>query len=431
MGYYDEGYVRPKRKKQTNVWLVSIGSSIIGGLIVLLMLPALSATGLLPYEIVQKEEAVEPVDVLNVSGNESNQPYQQTSIQVSSDITNMVEEVSEAIVGVVNIQETADFFQRDIQKVERGTGSGVVFSKDDDKALIVTNYHVITNAAKIEVSLPNGERVEAELKGTDPFTDLAVLAVDASYVDTVAEFGDSDLVRAGEPAIAIGNPLGLEFSRTVTQGIVSAKERTIPMNAGGMDWEINVIQTDAAINPGNSGGALLNIHGQVIGINSLKIAQQGQSMGILGGSGQPVEGMGFAIPINDAIPVIHDLIEHGEVKRPYLGVTLRELSSIDSFHLQETFKLPEDVNQGVFIYEHSATGSPAVVPGSPADKAGLQQMDVIVEIDGHEVKTRGDVLRYLFKEVNIGDTIELKLYRGGLPQVVEVELKDARPSEAN
>ena len=153
--------------------------------------------------------------------------------------------------------------------------------------------------------MPNGDRVEATLKGADQLTDLAVLEIDAENVDTVAEFGDSDSIRTGEPAIAIGNPLGLEFSRTVTQGIISAKERSVAVSN---NWEINVIQTDAAINPGNSGGALINIHGQVIGINSLKIASSG------------VEGLGFAIPINDVIPIINDLVEYGEVQRPYLGV---------------------------------------------------------------------------------------------------------------
>ena len=162
----------------------------------------------------------------------------------------------------------------------------------------------------------------------------------------MAEFGDSDAISTGEPAIAIGNPLGLDFSRTVTMGIISAKERSIEVDGG---WELNVIQTDAAINPGNSGGALVNVAGQVIGINSLKIAEHGYRSGLFGSSGTPVEGMGFAIPINDAIPIIKDLMAYGKVKRPFMGMEWMDLTSIDSYHWQNTLKLPSDVNQGIVV----------------------------------------------------------------------------------
>jgi serine protease Do len=297
-----------------------------------------------------------------------------------------------------------------MQNMEQGTGSGVVFEKKDGKAYIVTNYHVIEGAKEVEVALGNGERVKAELVGADALTDLAVLSIDDKYVSTVAEFGDSDAIKTGEPAIAIGNPLGLDFSNTVTMGIISAKERSIEVQNG---WELNVIQTDAAINPGNSGGALVNIAGQVIGINSLKIAQYGMQSGLLA-SGTPVEGMGFAIPINDAIPVIEELMNHGKVSRPFMGVQLLDLVAIDSYHWQNTLKLPEDVKQGVVIT--------AVEPLSPADKAGLQERDVIVAIDGEAIANGGDLRQYLYKQAKIGDTIKVKVYRDGLPLDVELTL---------
>ncbi len=284
MGYYDEGFERPKKSKQRGPWFTAFISSIIGGVVSLSVLPALSGLGVLPYDVVMKN-AESPAQATVAVDNKVQPVHQSVKVNVSSEVIDAVEKVSDAIVGVVNIQEVTDFFNRQSsQAVEQGAGSGIVYEIDkiSGKARIVTNYHVIENARSVEISLSNGERVEASLRGADPLTDLAVLEIDAEHVDTVAIFGDSDAVRTGEPAIAIGNPLGLEFSRTVTQGIISAKDRSIPVPAGG-GWEINVLQTDAAINPGNSGGALINIQGQVIGINSLKIAQRG------------VEGLGFAI----------------------------------------------------------------------------------------------------------------------------------------
>lgn len=332
-----------------------------------------------------------------VSEADTQQLVQQTvQLSVNSDIVDAVEKVSNAVVGVINIQEQTDFFSRQIEE-EVGTGSGVVFGIEGDRAYIVTNYHVIESAQRVEISLPSGERMEATLKGADQLTDLAVLEIDAEHVSTVAEFGDSDSLRPGEPVIAIGNPLGLEFSRTVTQGIVSATERSVQVD----DWEINVIQTDAAINPGNSGGALVNVQGQVVGINSLKIARS------------DIEGLGFAIPINEAIPIINSLVEHGEVLRPQMGVGVLNLTDVDSYHWQNTLNLPEDITQGVIVR--------SVTPMSPAEEAGLAELDVIVEIDGEPVRNTIDLRKQLYKK-NIGDKVEVKVYRGKLPQTFEVEL---------
>jgi serine protease Do len=403
MGFYDEtGEKESKRGQKPRVWLSSLISALVGGLIVLTLSPVLQGLTEMGGAAHMTEKQVQE------SSGEAE--FQQTSVEVTSDITEVVEKVSDAIVGVINIQQINNFSRQDMQNMEQGTGSGVVFEKKDGKAYIVTNYHVIEGAKEVEVALGNGERVKAELVGADALTDLAVLSIDDKYVSTVAEFGDSDAIKTGEPAIAIGNPLGLDFSNTVTMGIISAKERSIEVQNG---WELNVIQTDAAINPGNSGGALVNIAGQVIGINSLKIAQYGMQSGLLA-SGTPVEGMGFAIPINDAIPVIEELMNHGKVSRPFMGVQLLDLVAIDSYHWQNTLKLPEDVKQGVVIT--------AVEPLSPADKAGLQERDVIVAIDGEAIANGGDLRQYLYKQAKIGDTIKVKVYRDGLPLDVELTL---------
>lgn len=406
MGYYDEDYqsntqTQAKQEKSGRTWLTTLASSIIGGLIVVFMIPGLAQLNVLPYDIVPKQQN-QDVTAPSTSTAAGNVQSEVVQVSVQSDVIDAVEKVSDSIVGVVNIQERNMFFSRQIENVESGTGSGVIFDIVGDKAHIVTNYHVIQNANRVEISLSNGERVEARLVGADSLTDLAVLEIDATHVSTVAEFGDSDTLRPGEPAMAIGNPLGLEFSRTVTQGIISAKDRSITVENG---WEINVIQTDAAINPGNSGGALINIKGQVVGINSLKVARSG------------VEGLGFAIPINDALPIIKDLVEHGEVLRPQLGIKLRDLASIDSYHLTNTLKLPSDIRQGVLVEE--------VISLSPANRAGLKSLDVIVEINGEKINNSIELRRYLFTKTSIGETIEVKAYRDGLPLTFEVTLEKA------
>src|SRR5690606_21188612 len=187
----------------------------------------------------------------------------------------MIEDASKAIVGVVNYQNKFNRFSPISENIEAGTGSGVIIKKDGKHAFIVTDNHVIEGAGKIEVSIDNGEKLTAELVGADALTGLGVLKICCRKVGAVLEFGDSDLLRAGDTVVAIGNPLGLEFSRTVTKGIVSAAERTINVSTSAGQWDLDVIQTDAAINPGNSGGALINSSGQLVGINSLKISSNG------------------------------------------------------------------------------------------------------------------------------------------------------------
>jgi serine protease Do len=405
MGYYDEDYqpeTRTKSKGTIGRGITAFISSVLGAVIVLVSVPLLANFGLLPYEVVPKNQQTETLGAQESMS--STQLDSTLNISVNSGVIEAVERVSEAVVGVINLR------QADVWSTSggEGTGSGVIYKKTKDHAYIVTNQHVIDGAQQIEVSLSDGSRVSAKLLGADVITDLAVLQIPAEAVTSVAEFGNSELLRVGEPAIAIGNPLGLQFSRTVTQGIISATERSVPVDLnkdGSVDWEAEVLQTDAAINPGNSGGALINIQGQVIGINSMKIA----------GS---IEGIGFSIPSAIVVPVIDDLETYGEVKRPQMGIVIRSLSEIPSFHWQDTFNLPDQVKTGVVLE--------GVEPKSPAELAGLAQYDVIVELDGQAIQDTHDLRKHLYTKKKIGDDLEVTFYRDGVKQTIKLTLAEQK-----
>ncbi|MGI6156665.1 MAG: S1C family serine protease [Enterococcus lemanii] len=339
-------------------------------------------------------------------------------VGVTSDVTQAVEKVQGAVVSVINLQGSQsnsleDIFGSRNQKNTDDTlqavseGSGVIYKKEGNFAYIVTNNHVVDGQQGLEVMLKDGSKVEAELIGTDAFTDLAVLKIAADKVDTVATFGDSDALKVGEPAIAIGSPLGSQYANSVTQGIISSLNRPVQStNDAGELVSINAIQTDAAINPGNSGGALVNISGQVIGINSSKIASSS-------GSGVSVEGMGFAIPSNDVVAIIQQLEEKGQVVRPALGVSMIDLSNISVQQQRQILGLPESVTSGVVI--RSVNGA------TPAEKAGLEQYDVITAIDGNPITSSMELRAALYKKA-VGDTMEITFYRGDKEQTVTVEL---------
>ncbi|MBA2175143.1 trypsin-like peptidase domain-containing protein [Halobacillus locisalis] len=314
-------------------------------------------------------------------------------------VTQAIDETSKAVVGVSNIQDTRQGAQK------AGTGSGVIYKEDGDQAFVATNHHVVEKASSLEVILSGGKKVDAELMGSDPLTDLAVLKIDSEHVEKVADLADADNVEVGQTAIAIGNPLGMEFAGSATKGIVSGLNRNIPIDINGdqqPDWQTEVIQTDAAINPGNSGGALINLQGEVIGINSMKIAKE------------EVEGIGFSIPMNVAKPVIEDLETNGEVERPYMGVSLQDVSQVPGAALQQQLNLPSDVTNGVIVG--------GVEQGSPAQEAGLEQYDVITKMDGKEVKSLMELRQYLYSETENGDTVELTVYRDGQQTTAELTL---------
>lgn len=329
------------------------------------------------------------------------------SVQTASGATNfssladMVETASKSIVGVTNLQQANSRFSGMNQTVESGTGSGVIFKTVNNSAYVVTNNHVIEGASEVEITLEDGQKTSAKIIGADALTDLAVLEIDAKYAINVLSFGDSSTVRAGDQVVAIGNPLGLDLSGTVTQGIVSAVNRSMAVSTSSGEWELDVLQTDAAINPGNSGGALLNTDGLVIGINSLKISDNG------------VEGLGFAIPSNDVIPIVNELIEKGKITRPYLGVSLADLEQIPTQYLQD---LPEDVTKGTMVTDIDSS--------SAASKAGLKVQDVIVSFNGKDIEGASDLRKILYTELKVGEKVKIGVYRDGKAETITVTLSE-------
>lgn len=364
---------------------------IIGALLVWLMLPGL----------------VDQMPGTTSNSNGIKTEINQVATEVTTDVTKAVDKASAAVVGITNIQEVTSggFWNNPTTTTEQeaGSGSGVVYKIEGDNAFIVTNNHVIEGAKQLEVTMQDGTKETAQLVGSDVWTDLAVISISSKNVKTVAEFGNSDVLKQGETVIAIGNPLGLEFYGSVTTGVVSGKDRSVPVDLNGdgtEDWQQEVLQTDAAINPGNSGGALVNLAGELVGINSMKIAESS------------VEGLGFSIPINSAIPIITELEKTGEMKRPTMGISLVDVTDVPAFYQQQTLRLPEEVTTGVVITD--------VVANSPAAKAGAKQYDVIVEMDGEKIETSIDLRKYLYNEKKTGDSLTLKVYRQG--QLVELKM---------
>lgn len=376
-----------KSKGRVKRLLSTVGAGVAGSI---LTLGVVLNTNLLPTTTYEAPISAEKDSTYNT---------QQLSTDNQGSLADMVEHASSAIVGISNIQQNGNRFAGQVEDVPAGSGSGVIYKTDKHYAYIVTNNHVIEGAEKIDISFKSGETASAELVGTDALSDLAVVKVDAKYADTVLEFGDSDTLRAGEQVVAIGNPLGLDFSGTVTQGVISAVDRTIDVKTSAGDWELDVIQTDAAINPGNSGGALLNTAGEVIGINSLKIAERG------------VEGLGFAIPSNDVLPLIKEMTENGNVERPYIGVGLANLNEVPPMYLKD---LPRSVEGGVIVA--------SVDPESAAGKAGIQEADVITAINGTNINNATEFRKFLYSELKTGDKAEITIYRGAKEQTIALVL---------
>ncbi|MEH7462540.1 S1C family serine protease [Bacillus thuringiensis] len=382
MSFIDEEDVQMKRKrkqKHKHILISVVAGTVIGATLFAFAIPTFSKLG---WTTIRETEA-----------SEEKQYIAQSTPQVvntGDGFVKAVDRASEAVVGIINIQRD-NFSEADS---EAGTGSGVIYKKEKGNAYIVTNNHVVAGANRIEVSLSDGKKVPGKILGTDVVTDLAVVQIEEKYAKKVIELGDSTKVKRGEAALAIGNPLGLQFSGTVTQGIISANERIVPVDLdqdGHYDWQVEVLQTDAAINPGNSGGALVNEAGQLIGINSMKIAAK------------EVEGIGLAIPVARAVPVMNELEKYGKVRRPYVGVELRSLNEIPTYYWDKTLHLPANVTEGVCILD--------VKSPSPGSDAGLHEYDVIVAVDG---KTVQDIIafRKVLYNKKIDDKMTITYYRG-------------------
>lgn len=354
---------------------------------------------------------------LNNKGNSktSNVVYNNTT-----DVTKAAKTVQNAVVSVINYQKTSDSSLDDLYSQMFGKkesssssdelsiyseGSGVIYKKEGKYAYVVTNNHVIDGAKRIEIMLSNGTKVVGDLVGSDTYSDLAVVKIASDKVTTIADFANSDKLNVGEIAIAIGSPLGTEYANSVTQGIVSSLSRTVTLkNEEGQTISTNAIQTDAAINPGNSGGALINIEGQVIGINSSKISTTSTN-------GESVEGMGFAIPSNDVIKIINQLEKNGKVIRPALGISMANLSDLPANNIAD-LKIPSSVTGGIVVA--------SVQKNMPASEK-LKQYDVITAIDDEEVNSTSDLQSILYGH-QIGDTIKITYYRGKDKKTATIKL---------
>ena len=304
--------------------------------------------------------------------------------------------VGPAVVGIVSEVEVTDYIWG-IKGVSEASGSGIIFSKDGKTYYIITNNHVIEGAGKVSVQVAGDKNFEAEIVGADASTDLAVIKIKSDEALTVAKFGDSSKIEVGERAIAIGNPLGMEFFGSITQGIISATNRTVKMSE---DLTMNYIQTDAAINTGNSGGALVNAYGEVIGVNSAKI------------SSSTVEGMGFAIPINEAKIVASDLVQYGYVKgRPVIGITTVDVTE----SVSKRYGWPV----GVWVN--------SVAEGSGAHFGGVLRGDIIIEANGKKVTSTNE-LNAVKNTLKPGDTLKIKVYREGKGKInLSVKLGEDNP----
>lgn len=320
--------------------------------------------------------------------NDSSAPVDSTlPASRNTAVVETAKRVGPAVVGITSEVYDRDIFNRNVE-VGQNVGSGVIFDK---KGYIVTNNHVVGNNRQVNVALSDGQVVTGKVIGTDAVTDLAVVKIPGSDKLPVAEFGNSDSLQPGETAVAIGNPLGLEFSGTVTVGVISALNRTLD----DVEQQIKLIQTDAAINPGNSGGALCTADGKVIGINSAKIAKAG------------VEGMGFAIPINQVKAIVSQLISNGHVTRPYLG-----LYGIDKT-LAARNGISWDHNGGIYVYK--------IADGSPLDGSDIVRGDYIMQINGKATNSLSE-LRNVMMNYKPGDKVTITYEHSGHTRTAVVVL---------
>lgn len=297
-------------------------------------------------------------------------------------ISDGIEAIYDAVVVIENYQ---------VSKLA-GIGSGFIYDKS---GLILTNSHVVEGTTEIKVTLTSGDTVSATIIGTDEYADIAVIKIDEKYVKSIAKIGSNAESKLGDTVFAVGSPMSSSYAGTVTRGILSGKDRMVEVSVGSSsasDWIMNVMQTDAAINPGNSGGPLCNVSGEVIGVNNMKIVESS------------VEGIGFAIPIEDAIEWAAKIVSGEEIRRAYLGIRMTDMASTSNYYLKrEGIELDESITSGVVITE--------AIEDGPCDKAGLKKGDVIVSIGDYEVDTVAELRYYLYK-YEPDKEIEIEYIRG-------------------
>jgi len=331
----------------------------------------------------------------NSSNTNTNAQVQNIVYDVTSATTDVVAQVSDSVVAI-QVYVNGQLYS---------SGSGVIYEVDGNDVYVATNHHVIDGGSNINVIFSNGESVEVEVVGSDVYTDLALLKFtkDDSTKITAIKLGDSDLLQVGEEVLAIGSPLGIQYAGTTTKGIISGTERVVSVdvnNDGVEDWDMTVVQTDAAINAGNSGGALINMAGELVGITSMKL------------TGESVEGIGFAIPVNEIIDVLAELKSTGEVSRPILGISSISLDSISSYG-RYVYRIDTTRTTGIYVQ--------SVQDGSAAANAGLQVGDIIIGFDGNEITTYKEFLKALYSKSS-GDKVTIKFERSGSTKEISVTL---------
>ena len=377
MSYYNEkNNYSGRRTGFFSTVAIALISALLGGVIAVALVPS----------IYGNKQPV-PTNQVVLNGGPTT-PTVNTEGITNFPVTQIAKATGPAVVGIANFRSTGALFGGS-SLTEVGSGSGFII--DSQNGYIVTNNHVITGAEKIVVSLADGRNINAKLVGADIRTDLAVVQIADTKNLTATQQGDSSKLQVGEPVVAIGNPGGQEFARSVTTGVISATNRILEIEG---EASFNLIQTDAAINPGNSGGPLVNYQGQVIGINSAKNQEQG------------FEGMGFAIPISDALPTIKQLIEKGYASHPGLNV------QIDPRYTAE-YASQKGWPAGAYVAK--------VTPGGPAEKAGIRAGDVLTKINGKDIKNSLGLTRELFK-YKPSDTVTVSVFRDNKTVDVSVTL---------
>lgn len=322
----------------------------------------------------------------NIVENVSKLEYTETSIADS------VEKVKNGVVVVMSYKNNTKI----------STGTGFVYKKVDNTSYIMTNNHVIDGADSVKLILDNGSTIDATIVGGETYSDIAVIRTDSNEITTVLEIGDSSKTRVGDTVFTVGSPMGETYRGTVTKGTLSGKDRLVEVSFSGntSDYYMKVLQTDAAINPGNSGGPLLNINGEVIGVNSLKLVQD------------EIEGMGFAIPIEDALNYAQTLESGSVVERPFVGISMLDIS--DQYYLwQNGISVPENIDKGVAILE--------VVKDSPAQSAGLQKGDIIVKLNDKDISSLAEFRYELYKN-KPNDKIKITYIRDGKENTTDLTL---------
>jgi len=375
-GYYEENFYSTRARFP---WFIVVClllvAAVLGGVTTYYLFNGGDRSPVLAGQVQPQQLVVSPAALKELI----NETPELLSTLIFNDVSAIYAEVHESVVGIASIAEVNNRYANTVSEVEIGTGSGVIYTAD---GYIITNNHVVEGAMRLVVSLADGRQVEGTLIGTDSIVDLAVIKIDLSGL-SAARFGDSDSLRVGELAIAIGNPGGMSFARSCTQGCISGLNRLVQTAEG---QQFRLIQTDAAINPGNSGGALVNSSGEVIGINTIKITSV------------TYEGMGFALPCNTVVAIADEIIKNGKVTRPALGVSiLRDIDASFAEYNELT------VNYGVLVNP---------LEGSAAEKAGIKPYDIILAIAGEKILSGGQLQENIFAR-SIGDTVRVTVYREG------------------